>query len=489
MTENGSRALSLRARAALLVLAALVAVSGARPQSTPLDVGTKRQLFIDRRFIADSKGVELVVERPRLTGERLLVQDRPWEDFWIGGYTTVVQEGDRVQMWYEVASKHDRDGSTGVAYATSNDGGATWTKPDLGVISFNGSTRNNLVLAGIHGMHVAQNRPDAPAAERYILYAGKPNRAYVSPDGIRWTPTGQEAFLDRKTNKHMTLDSQNVVFWDTRLRKYVIYARFNLPTDRGTARVLRVFRRSESATFGNFGNYDTVFAPDDRDPIDFDWYTTAAIEYPFAADAYFMWPAAYHHTPPPPKNDGPLDLQFACSRDGIHWLRPDRSPVIPLGPDGGWDSGSLYAGYGLTRHGNELALYYTAYDVTHGGYGKRDNLGGVVTRARYRLDGFTSLTAGYEGGEFTTPPLRFSGDQLELNFDGSAGGWCRVEVRDGNGKPIAGLTEQDSDRISGNSVAAPVSWRGSRSLSRLQGKPVSLRFVMRDAKLFAFQFR
>ena len=488
MTETNTPGLS-RVRAALLALAALAAVSAARPQSPPLDVGTQRQMFIDRRFIAESKGVALVVERPRLTGERLLVQDRPWEDFWIGGYTTVVQEGDRIQLWYEVASKQDRDGSTGVAYATSTDGGATWVKPELGVVSFKGSTRNNLVLTGIHGMHLFQNRPDAPPAERYLLYAGSPNRAYASPDGIHWSPIGKEAFLDKAANSHMTLDSQNVVFWDTRLRKYVVYARFNLPTDRGTARVLRVFRRAESTTFGDFGKFETVFAPDDKDPIDFDWYTTAAMQYPLAQDVYLMWPAAYYHTPPPPKNDGPLDLQFACSRDGIHWLRPDRTPVIPLGPAGAWDSGSLYAGYGLTRHGNELSLYYTGYDVTHGGYAKRDNLGGIVSRAKYRLDGFMSLQAGYDGGEFTTPPLRFSGDRLELNFDGSAGGWCRVEVRDANGKPVAGFTEQDADRVSGNSVAAPVTWRGSGNLSRLRGQPVSLRFVMRDANLYAFQFR
>ena len=75
--------------------------------------------------------------------------------------------------------------------------------------------------------------------------------------------------------------------------------------------------------------------------------------------------AAYHHTPPPPKNDGPLDIQFACSRDGVRWLRPDRRPIISLGFDGAWNGGSLYAGYGLSRRANELSLYYTAYDVTH----------------------------------------------------------------------------------------------------------------------------
>jgi hypothetical protein len=285
-----------------------------------------------------------------------------------------------------------------VAYAYSTDGGATWVKPELGVVDFAGSSRNNLVLTGIHGMHVALNRPDAPAGERYLLFAGKPNRAYVSPDGIRWTPSGKTPFLDPALNERLTLDSQNVIFWDTRLGRYVAYPRFNIPTTRGTAGIARQFGRAESKVFGDFGKFRIVFAADTSDPVDFDWYTTAAIQYPYAADAYFMFPAAYHHTPPPPKNDGPVDIQFACSRDGVRWLRPDRRPIISLGFEGAWNGGSLYAGYGLSRRANELSLYYTAYDVTHGAYVKRDNLGGVITRALYRLDGFMSAEAGYDGG-------------------------------------------------------------------------------------------
>jgi hypothetical protein len=470
------------------VLTAAV-LSAAGPAVKPLDVGSERQLFIDHRFIASMRGVELVGQRPRPTGERLLVADRPWEDFWIGGYKTVYQEADRIHLWYEVCSKRDPRHGNSVAYAYSTDGGATFVKPELGVVEFDGSTRNNLVLRGIHAMHVAPNRPGAPPSERYILYAGKPNRAFVSPDGIRWTPSGSEPFLDTATYEHMTLDSQNVVFWDTRFGKYVLYARFNLPNNRGTSRIRRTFWRAESAIFGDFGPFAEVFAPDARDPVEFDWYTTAALQYTDAADAYFMWPAAYHHSPPPPTNDGPLDIQFASSRNGIHWHRPDRRPVIRLGGDGAWNGGSLYAGYGLTRHGDELSLYYTAYDATHAAYKTLDHIGGVITRAIYRLDGFMSLDAGYEVGEFTTPPLVFDGSRLELNFDGSAGGWCRVELRDAQGGPIPGFTESDADRISGNSTALAVTWGGRSDLSELRGRPVVLRFLMRDASLYAFQFR
>ncbi len=454
----------------------------------PVPVGTAKQLFIDERFIESSRGVRLVVNRPQPTGEKLVVVDKPWEDYWIADYASVIQEGDRIHLWYE--SNNHKDNDIGVAYAYSTDGGATWTKPELGIVDFAGSTKNNLVLRGTKGgIHIFRNRPDAPAAERYAMYVGGANRAFVSPDGLHWSPFGAVPFLDQAANKYMTLDSQNVVFWDTRLRKYVVYARCNVRTDRGTARVVRTFRRAESPTFGPFSGFEPVFAPDERDPMDFDWYTTAAIQYPWAADAYFMWPAAYYHAPPPPKNDGPLDIRFAASRDGVHWLRPDRGAVIRAGIDGAWDCCSMYAAYGLTRQGDDVYVYYTAHDVTHAGYIARGFLGGIVSRAKYRLDGFMSLDAGYEGGEFTTPPLERGGTRLELNFDGSAGGEATLEVLDAGGKPVAGFSGADAARVRGNGVAKPVAWRGSADLSALPPGPIRLRVALRDAKLYAFQFR
>jgi hypothetical protein len=471
----------------VLLLAPLAGAAVPEP-ARPLPVGTAKQLFIDRRFVESSRGVSLVVNRPQPTGEKLVVVDKPWEDYWIADYASVLQEGGRIHLWYEANDR--KENNIGVAYATSTDDGATWVKPELGIVEFAGSKRNNLVLRGTKGaIHVFRNRPDAPPAERYAMYVGGANRAFVSPDGLHWSPFGATPFLDKKANAHMTLDSQNVVFWDTRLGKYVVYARFNVPTALGTARVLRTFRRSESSTFGSFTAFQTVFAPDERDPIDFDWYTTAALEYPFAADAYFMWPAAYYHTPPPPRNDGPLDIRFACSRDGVRWMRPDRRAVIRMGFDGAWDHGSMYAAYGLTRSGNDLYLYYTAHDVTHGAYVARGFLGGIISRARYRLDGFMSLDAGYEGGEFTTPPLERGGDRLDLNFDGSAGGEARVEILDAAGRPVPGYSGESAARITGNGVAKPVLWRGRAELAGIPPGPIRLRVALRDAKLYAFQFR
>ena len=467
----------------------------------PLQVGAQKQVFIDGRFIEKSQGVELTVNRPRITGEKLIVPEHPWEDFYIGAYTSVIQDQDRIHMWYETGDKRELSDPTAVAYAYSTDGGSTWIKPKLGVVGYEGSRENNLVLTRVHGSTVFRNRPDAPRDERYCLFAAQsdatkthkhPNRAYYSPDGINWTATGEVPFFDEsglKKYHHFHLDSQNVMFWDTRLRKYVFWPRVNV-SDTENGGWGRTVGRSVSDMFGHFPTPTIVFRRDEKDPPDMDFYTSGAIQYPFAADAYYLFPAAYHHypSPPHPGNDGPIDIQFAASRDGIDWVRPDRRPIIRMGFDNQWDDGASYAGYGLSRHGDELSLYYTANDVTHGAYKERGYLGGTITRAIYRLDGFMSVDAVYEGGEFTTPPLIFHGDRLEINFDGSAGGWARVEILDATDRSIPGFTEEDGDKISGNAVDHLVSWNGRSDVSTLKGKPVKLRFILRNAKLYAFQF-
>ena len=56
-----------------------------------------------------------------------------------------------------------------------------------------------------------------------------------------------------------------------------------------------------------------------------------------------------------------------------------------------------------------------------------------------RLDGFISINAGFQQGEFTTKPLMFSGSKLELNYSTAGAGQIRVELQDADGKPYTGF--------------------------------------------------
>src|SRR6185436_12145894 len=139
--------------------------------------------------------------------------------------------------------------------------------------------------------------------------------------------------------------------------------------------------------------------------VESDHYNPCAVLYPYAAGVYLMFPSAFYHYPAK-TIDGPLDIQLATSRDGIRWDRRFRSPYVRLGLEGSFDAGSIYMTVGMLRHGDEIWMYYTGFDYTHGGYDlARTRRKGVVSRLVQRLDGFVSADAPLSGGQFTTVPL------------------------------------------------------------------------------------
>ena len=171
---------------------------------------------------------------------------------------------------------------------------------------------------------------------------------------------------------------------------------------------------------------------------------------------------------------------------------------MALGPEGAFDSREVYAGAALVRVGDELWLYYVGYDRTHGEAHElpriRNDLdedtlfAGAISRAVMRLDGFMSADAPMAGGKLTTPPLVLVGKRLELNMDASAGGEVTVELLGAEGKPIPGYTTEEADALYYNNVRAVAAWKGETDLSPLAGRPVRIHFIMRAAKLYAFQF-
>lgn len=97
-----------------------------------------------------SEGVRLVMNAPYQTREKLVTADAPWEsDAHLGVYSTVVQEGGKIRMWYDVRAGQREPGKNppfmGLAYAESKNG-LHFDKPALGLVERNGSKRNNLVF-------------------------------------------------------------------------------------------------------------------------------------------------------------------------------------------------------------------------------------------------------------------------------------------------------------------------------------------------------
>lgn len=112
-----------------------------------------------------------------------------------------------------------------------------------------------------------------------------------------------------------------------------------------------------------------------------------------------------------------------------------------------------------------------------------------IRRYALRVDGFVSVTAPLSGGEIVTKPLVFDGGNLTLNAETSGAGGIRVEIQDAGGSPVEGYSLEECPEILCDSLRHTVRWESSGGDVRpLSGKPVRLRFVLRDADLYAFQF-
>ena len=81
-------------------------------------------------------------------------------------------------------------------------------------------------------------------------------------------------------------------------------------------------------------------------------------------------------------------------------------------------------------------------------------------------------------------PVLLSGTHLELNAAMKQGGGIVVDICDPAGKVLA-----RSKTANGDDLRLRVSWENEPNLEKLAGKPVTLRFELKNAELFAFAFR
>jgi hypothetical protein len=119
----------------------------------------------------------------------------------IGYYGTVLEKDGRFHIWYigDGDRDHvDQERSTAylhLLYATSDDG-LHWTKPNLGLVEYNGSKDNNIVRTNIDSIYRACTilyEPDDPDAQRRfkLFWEGNGQLSHVafSADGLDWHPS------------------------------------------------------------------------------------------------------------------------------------------------------------------------------------------------------------------------------------------------------------------------------------------------------------
>ena len=499
-----------------------------------LDIGSRRELFVDHLLVDRLEGASLKLHEPRPAGVAVSY-DQPWETA-IAFWTTVLQDGDIYRMYYRGANVGPDPPKprppTATCYAESTDG-IGWTKPEMGLVELDGSKRNNAILPArpiYRFSPFLDTKPGVAPEERYKSVAARGPEpglmGYVSGDGVHWRGLRQEPIVPGALDNNF--DSQNVAFWSEAEGCYVAYMRHSVGGRRSTS-------RATSPDFLEWSDQALMSYSDTGSTTPSQHlYTNQTQPYFRAPHIYISMPGRIHFGRRLLTVDqarfyetqvdhdlygGAGDISdgvLLTSRAGT--TRYDftfKESFVRPGPGNeNWTSRCNYPALGMVQTGPaEMSMYVQRR------HGQRT---AHLERLTLRLDGFASINAPYAGGQAVTKPLTFAGRYLELNYATSAAGSIRVEVQDQNGQPISGYALEECPYIVGDELSRQVGWdrqavrdplpetgapveamrndsgvareegpvlrEAPSDLGALAGRPVRLRFVMKDADLFSIRF-
>ena len=337
-----------------------------------------------------------------------------------------------------------------------------------------------------------------------------------SSDGINFTRYEVE-----KPSVPFDSDTNNNVIWDAKRQRYLLYHRVwpnldkrtNQSSTQPSGHHIRTAAWASSKDFIHWDGPQNKFYPEDQYicflPDEFDrlgsrdFYTFEVLPY---EDGFVGFTSVFHtyfNEIPAGMDSGnaqspwldKVDVQLLWSRDGEKFDRiGERRVFIPNGTEGSWDEDLIYTVQApiVRKDLGEIWIYYEGVSGHHYFGHRGEHQRGQVGLAILRLDGFISITG---SGTLNTKPLIFQGNQLSINatgvdkYAGEFYGSVEVEIIDAQTQhPIPGFTRDNCDIFGGDEISHTVSWNGSANVGNLQGTSVMLRFYLKRAKLFSFQF-
>ena len=464
------------------------------PKVIPIDTG--RQLFVDDFLIESTDLTRRFHKAQKYEGNPVLKPQTKLELNGDNCDAACPKSGGvwwdpaqkQFRMWYEAGWIHT------ICYATSRDG-LIWERPNLDI------------QAGTNRILDPALTPDSWAVfpdyetknpnQRWKMYmrppgGDMPGLSMVSPDGIHWSkPIASGDTGDRST-----------MFYNPFRKKWVYSLRSGV---RGRSR--HYWEHDDFLAGAKWKNFYHTFGPDtpvfwaaaDRlDPPDPQIGQSAQL-YNLDAVGYESLMLGFYQIHLGPPNSECMkeglpkitELNLAYSRDGFHWQRPDRSAFIPATRRDTWDRGYVQSigGICLVR-GDRLWFYYTGFQGNKNQTDKHWRKNGMYDRgatgvAFLRRDGFASMNAGKSPATLTTRPLRFSGKHLFVNIDNPQG-TLHAEVLDEQGQPIAPFTLARCKPVATDSTIQQISWQDAPSLVALAGRPLRLRFHLKNGSLYSF---
>lgn len=510
-----------------------------------------RYVFLDPRGLKETRHVVRRFHRARKLGEPVLVEDRPWEKGGVQVRQGVQYHDGVFRMWYQTydAKAGDSIGNTDIVATAQSTDGVHWEKPEVGLLEFEGSRKNNLValfgccpavmrgLAGteFEGKWIALAIPTAgPWPKRRVSYqlglsqqvereprymnivptareeeeevtkrvkdAHGGYLAWVSDDGLDWTPVQDTTVLREMPDGGGTFAA------DVYHHRYIGAPRREVFAG---GRKRRCISSACSNELREWAYPPVSLTPDAFDDqrareMGYQWaefYTMPV--YPcrdYVIGLLWVFYVSDQGLPfTTMGNHGVIEPQVCYSYDGLSWERaPGRPTFIERGERGEFDAGVVGPG-SVVEVGDDLHVYYAAMRGEHGSrpYGdlhpawvKAGRLdSSCIGLATLKRDRFASMSADAEGF-VEMMPRRLIPGELTINAR-TAVGYVAAELRRPvdafNSEVIEGFSRDECVIFEGDSVSAPVRWK-EKDLKGIDSREeVILRFYLKDAELFAYE--
>lgn len=439
-------------------------------------------------------------------------------------YGTVLKLEGKFRMWYlgmfetEIKAGQAPGWWRPMCYAESEDG-VTWTKPELGLVEFNGNKQNNICLieselpslAKVNDFLSILHEPEDPDPSRRFkcVYIAHPpfeevrgGRSGIGPNERRWGAFIAATSADGLTWKVVgdrPMNAGNERFEVSGLYRFgnFYYAPGQLLSPwawrmdgSDVGRVTLSYRspdfvtwsRAKAFAFARPGQLTSQPIKGQQGHMGAGLWNRGNV----IVGLNGLWQdAAEKPVDPKQWNQGvAVDLGLIVSNDGIHFREPiPDHKVIARGKPGEWDDVAILQGHAFVNEGDKTMIWYSHWDTG----GKLKNM--EIGLATLRRDGFAYLsrkvpdspahvvTTTFEAGE---------GEKIFANVEGvSETAPLRVELLDDFDRPLA---EFSGDK------AGKVVLSGTRSVVDFPqgclpaGRPIALKITLPDeaeAKLYA----
>ena len=414
-------------------------------------------------------------------------------------YGSVIRDGGRFRMWYVAAGDDRLDPDTPrsapwrVAYAESDDG-VRWRKPELGLVEYNGSRANNLVLMtprlGTINLKVLFEPGEADDSRRYkmgahVWFPKNGSRLgtlapYGSPDGFRWKLLAPATPVDAELPAHQT-----------------VLPPLHFEPVGGLYRWGGLYHLSGQNAIAATRPYQGRVVRGFVSPDFVNWAPTSAIGFVRSSQHVPLGPGRSREGEQTHEgisvwnrgnvliglsgmwhggkqwSDVTIDLGLVVSNDGVRFREPAHERVfLRRGADGQWDQGGLLQGQGFHNVGGKTYIYYGAWDPRR--WQESPPRGGVglamLPRDRFahlRVDGASQGEGTYQltdpVSSLMTRPLdvaELATRRFYVNAEGLGDqASLKVELLDGQTRPIPRFAGDNAAVVRVNGFQTPIQWR------------------------------